>query len=173
MTQATLAKKLYDACYLTGTFKLRSGTTSHEYFDKYRFETQPHLLKEVAEALLKKINLSSFDAFAGLEMGGIPVATALSLASGKPVVFVRKAAKDYGTCRFAEGMEIKGLKLCIVEDVVTTGGQVLQSTSDLRSEGAIIEQVVCVLQRGEDLSAFTKASLSLTPLFKFSELKNT
>jgi orotate phosphoribosyltransferase len=171
MAQSELGKKLYDACYLRGEFKLRSGTISNEYFDKYRFESQPELLQEVALQLSKKIDLNSFDAFAGLEMGGIPVATALSLITKKPVVFVRKEAKPYGTCRFAEGLEIKGKRLCIVEDVVTTGGQVLQSTNDLRSEGALIKQVVCVLLRGEDISPFIKNSLTLTHLFKFSEIK--
>ena len=171
MTHTALGKALYDACYLRGEFKLRSGTISNEYFDKYRFESQPELLQQVALQLSKKLDLRRFDAFAGLEMGGIPVATALSLITNKPVVFVRKEAKPYGTCRFAEGLEVKGKRLCIVEDVVTTGGQVIQSTSDLRSEGALIEQVVCVLLRGEDTTPFSKNSLELTHLFKFSEIK--
>ena len=73
---------------------------------------------------------------AGLEMGGIPIATALSLASGIPAAFVRKKAKDYGTCKFAEGADVGGKKTLVIEDVITSGGQVLMSAADLRSVGA-------------------------------------
>ncbi|HEY1078725.1 MAG TPA: phosphoribosyltransferase family protein, partial [Bdellovibrio sp.] len=134
MTKAELAKKIYDIAHLTGEFKLRSGQVSHEYFDKYRFEAQPTLLREIAKQMAPLIPVGT-EILAGLEMGGIPVATALSLETGIPCVFVRKKAKDYGTCKFAEGLEIKGKKVCIIEDVVTTGGQVVLSTADLRSLG--------------------------------------
>lgn len=149
MTHQQLAKKVYDVCHLTGEFKLRSGQISKEYFDKYRFESQPELLKEIAKQMASLIPIGT-QVLAGLEMGGIPVATALSLETGLPVCFVRKAAKDYGTCLFAEGADIKNKKVCIIEDVITSGGQVIMSHSDLISVGAHINTVLCVINRGGD-----------------------
>ena len=95
---------------------------------------------------------------AGLEMGGIPLATALSLRTGLPMSLVRKEAKAYGTCKLAEGEDIKGKRLCVLEDVITTGGQVVKSVQDLRQQGAVVQDVLCVLLRGgkiakENLSA--------------------
>ena len=172
MNRLELARAVYDICYLTGNFKLRSGAVSHEYFDKYRFESQPHLLASIAEHLALFVPKDT-DALAGLEMGGIPIATALSLRTGLPVVFVRKKSKDYGTEKFAEGLEIKNRKLLIVEDVIATGGQVLLSTDDLRKQGAVIDHVLCVIQRGENLSAFKEKGLSLSSLFTMNDLKNS
>ena len=111
MTRQELAKKIYDIAHLTGEFKLRSGQVSNEYFDKYRFEAQPTLLREIAKQMAPLIPAGT-EILAGLEMGGIPIATALSLETGLPCVFVRKEAKEYGTCKFAEGLEISGKKVC-------------------------------------------------------------
>jgi orotate phosphoribosyltransferase len=106
-------------------------------------------------------------------MGGIPVATALALESGLPSVFVRKKAKEYGTCRVAEGLEsLKGLKVCIIEDVITTGGQVVLSAEDLRREGADVTEILCVISRqqgGEE--NLRKAGLNMQSLFTQAELK--
>lgn len=170
MTKAELAKKIYDIAHLTGEFKLRSGQISNEYFDKYRFEAQPTLLKEIAKHMAPLIPAGT-EVLAGLEMGGIPVATALSLETGIPCVFVRKEAKEYGTCQFAEGLDIKGKKVCIIEDVVTTGGQVVLSTADLRSLGAQISHVLCVIHRGPAFPEpkLTEIGLDLSPLFKKSD----
>ncbi len=167
-----LARAIYKASHLTGQFKLRSGLTSAEYFDKYRFESKPELLRAIAQALAPLVPKDT-QVLAGLEMGGIPIATALSLETGLPVVFVRKTAKDYGTCRFAEGMEsLKGLRLCVIEDVITTGGQVVISAEDLRSEGALVEHVICVISRqqgGEE--NLQKAGLKTISLFNQAQLK--
>ncbi len=173
MPKSELARKIYEICYLTGTFKLRSGQISNEYFDKYRFESMPHLLKSVAEHL-KSLIPNDTQALAGLEMGGIPIATALSLETGIPVVFVRKQAKEYGTCLFAEGIDIEGKKLCIVEDVITTGGQVLTSVQDLRNSNAVINTVLCTILRGKaDSPEFAKANLKVKYLFTGDELKSS
>ena len=83
-------------------------------------------------------------------MGGIPVATALSLCTGLPAVFVRKKAKEYGTCKFTEGADVVNKRVCIVEDVVTTGGQIILSANDLKKAGAVLRSVICVIGRGLD-----------------------
>lgn len=170
MLKTELAKKIYEVAHITGEFKLRSGQISNEYFDKYRFEARPELLSEIATQM-KALIPAGTQALAALEMGGIPIATALSLVTGLPCVFVRKEAKEYGTCQFAEGLEVKGLKLCIIEDVVTTGGQVLLSTQDLRSMGAKVEDVLCVIHRGGGEEKLREAGLRLKALFNMDELK--
>lgn len=171
MTRQELARKIYQVAYLRGEFKLRSGQTSNEYFDKYRFESQPELLRAIAEQLAPLIPKDT-EVLAGLEMGGIPIATALSLQTGLPALFVRKKAKEYGTLQVAEGLDFKNKKLCIIEDVVTTGGQVLLSTEDLRQAGAQIASVLCVIHRGEG-NPMQSANLELKPLFTMAELKST
>lgn len=170
MTKQELAKKIYDIAHLTGEFKLRSGQISSEYFDKYRFEAQPILLREIAKQMALLIPAGT-EVLAGLEMGGIPIATALSLETGIPCVFVRKEAKEYGTCQFAEGLDIKGKNVCVIEDVVTTGGQVVLSTKDLRSLGAQISHVLCVIHRGPVFPEpkLTEVGLNLSPLFMKSD----
>lgn len=169
MNRQELSRGIFESSYLRGSFKLRSGQTSSEYFDKYRFESDPKLLKAIAEQMAPLVPKGT-EILAGLEMGGIPVATALSLVTGLPTLFVRKKAKDYGTCQFAEGRDYKGKKLLIIEDVVTTGGQVLLSTEDLRKSGAIVEDVLCVIHRGTG-NPLAQAKLNLHPLFTMEELK--
>lgn len=171
MDKAQLAKKVFDVAHLTGEFLLRSGKTSNEYFDKYQFEARPEILKPIAKAMIELLP-KDFDLLGAMEMGGIPIATALALETGKEMVFIRKEAKEYGTCRFAEGPEIKGKTICIVEDVITTGGQVVISTDMLRKEGAIIKDVVAVIDRSlGDHSRLNGADLSLKSLFTMEELK--
>jgi orotate phosphoribosyltransferase len=173
MTHQELAQKIYNVCHLKGDFLLRSGQRSSEYFDKYRFESQPLLLKEIAEQM-KKLIPPDTEILAALEMGGIPVGTALSLATGIPCVFVRKSAKEYGTCQFAEGLEIKNKKVCIIEDVITSGGQVLLSTADVRGLGALVDMVLCVIHRGGEVAEMKlkETGLKLNPLFVRADFPN-
>lgn len=167
-----LAQEIYKSAYITGDFLLRSGQRSKEYFDKYRFESQPHLLRAIAKEMVPLLP-KDIDGLAGLEVGGIPIATALSLETGLPLCFVRKKAKEYGTCQFAEGFAVKGLRLCIIEDVVTSGGQVILSTEDLRKEGALISQVLCVIDREQGGREKLEAvDLTLTSLFTMTDLKS-
>ena len=169
--RVALAKRIYDTAHITGDFLLRSGARSTEYFDKYLFEADPDLLKHIALGLVDLVP-KGVDALAGLEMGGIPIATMLSHLTGLPVLFVRKKAKDYGTCKIAEGGQVKGRRLLLVEDVVTSGGAILDAAKALREEGADLAQVVCVIDRQsggpENLQ---KVGLELKPLFTMAELK--
>lgn len=171
MTQIELAKAIYDVAHITGIFLLRSGATSNEYFDKYLFEARPLLLQEIAKQLSELLP-KDVEVLAGLELGGVPIATAVSLHTGIVAAFVRKKAKDYGTCKIAEGAELKGKKIVIVEDVVTSGGQVVFSAKDLREHGAEILCAVCVIDRESGgKEALAKEGIELKPLFTMSQLK--
>src|SRR5476651_843047 len=166
-----LAKRIYDTAHITGEFTLRSGAKSTEYFDKYLFEADPDLLKHIAASMAPLVP-AGIDALAGLEMGGIPIATMLSQLTGLPVLFVRKKAKDYGTCKIAEGGLVKGRRLLIVEDVVTSGISILDAAKALREEGAELAQVICVIDRESGGPAnLAKSDLILRSLFTMSELK--
>jgi orotate phosphoribosyltransferase len=169
--RTALARRVFDAAHLTGTFTLRSGVVSEEYFDKYLFEADPRLLADLADALVPLVPAET-DALAGLELGGIPLATMLSQATGLPARFVRKEAKTYGTCRLAEGGDVVGQRLTIVEDVVTSGGAVLDAVRALRDGGAVVEVAVCVIDRESGGSAnLAEAGLVLRALFTMTELK--
>jgi orotate phosphoribosyltransferase len=166
-----LAARIYDAAHLTGTFRLRSGVVSNEYFDKYLFEGDPELLLDIATAMVELVP-DGVDALAGLELGGVPLATILSQITGLPALFVRKEAKTYGTCRLAEGGELAGRRLCIVEDVVTSGGAILDAARELRAGGAALGPVVCVIDRESGgVEKLAADDLSLRPLFTMSELQ--
>lgn len=170
MTREGLAHAIYERAHLTGTFTLRSGAVSNEYFDKYRFEADPPLLLEIARGLAALVP-DGTDTLAGLELGGVPLATMLSQVTGLPALFVRKEAKTYGTCQLAEGGEIDGRRLTIVEDVVTSGGQVVASCGDLRERGGIVETALCVIDRESGgAEALSAIGVELRPLFRMSEL---
>jgi len=166
-----LARAINDRCRLTGSFLLRSGATSDVYFDKYRFEADPIMLLAVAEQLAPMVG-ADIDALAGLEMGGIPIATMLAQCTGKPAMFVRKQAKEYGTCKLAEGGEIERQELLVVEDVVTSGGQVVISTQELRERGAKVSRAVCVIDReAGGREKLAEIGVELVALFTRSELE--
>ena len=172
MNKVELAREVFRLSHRTGTFKLRSGQTSNEYFDKYQFESQPKVLREIARMLIPLLPRDT-EILGALEMGGIPIATAIALETGHQVVFVRKLPKDYGTCRFAEGPDISGKKITLVEDVITTGGQIVISATDLRNDGAIITDVVGVIDRSEGKTEkLVAAQLKLHALFTMAELKS-
>ena len=146
MTKTELAKQIRAVSYLTGEFKLRSGNTTNFYWDKYRFESDPALLTAIAGEMVKLLP-SSCDGLAGLELGGVPLATAISLQTGIPCFYVRKEAKTYGTCNLIEGGAQEGSNLVVIEDVVTTAGQVCTSVAQIRAAGYIVERVVSVIDR--------------------------
>jgi orotate phosphoribosyltransferase len=169
-TRERLARRIRSRSHLTGHFVLRSGATSDQYFDKYLFEADPALLWDIAEAMAPLVPAET-DALAGLELGGVPLATALSQVTGLPARFVRKKAKTYGTNRLAEGGDIEGRHLLVVEDVITTGGQVRASVAELRARGAIVDAVLCVIDREEGGAAnLANDGVKLMSLFTASEL---
>jgi orotate phosphoribosyltransferase len=159
MKLARLKQTVDSRCWLSGEFALRSGKISNRYFDKYLLESDPLLLNQISEALNERIPKTT-DILAGIELGGVPLATAISLKRNIPVVFVRKAAKTYGTCQQIEGCPVQGKRITLVEDVVSTGGAVINSMEALRKQGATIDAIVCVMKRDSTLK-----QLNGVPLF--------
>ena len=130
-----MGQAICSVSHLQGDFLLQSGRRASQYFDKYQFESDPDLLRSVAKGLAPLVP-DDIEVLAGLELGGVPIATALSLATSLPVAFVREAAMEYGTAKLAEGAVIAGRRVLVVEDVITSGGQVVASTPELGSLGS-------------------------------------
>lgn len=167
---ADLVREVGSVCRVTGEFVLRSGRTTDEYFDKYQFEADPQLLDAVAVHLAELVP-DDTEVLAGLEMGGIPVVTALGRHTGLPCAFVRKKAKEYGTARLAEGADVSGRRVLVVEDVVTSGGQIAISTVELRMRGAQIDQALCVIDRQEGgAAALADDAITLISLLTRADL---
>jgi len=170
MEKLDLGREIFNISNIKGNILLRSGKISKEYFDKYLFESNPIILKEIAEHISQLIP-KDIDSLAGLEMGGIPIATAISLKTGIPCLFVRKKAKEYGTCKLAEGGDVESKRIIIIEDVITSGGAVINAVESLRDLGAIIDTVCCVIDREENgRESLKKLGLELNALFTKSEL---
>jgi orotate phosphoribosyltransferase len=148
MTRTDLARRIADVSLLRGEFTLRSGRKSNYYLDKYRFETQPDVLRELGKLFAEHIK-PGVQRVAGAELGAVSLAAATSMASGLPFVIVRNQKKDYGTSKLVEGILEKGDRVMIVEDVLTTGGQVLEAAKSLQDAGATIDRIVAVIDRME------------------------
>src|SRR5437764_14424135 len=148
MTKEQLAKRISELALLRGEFTLRSGRKSNYYLDKYRFETQPDVLEALGRMFADRVG-AHVDRIAGAELGAVPLAAAASIYSGKPCVFIRNQKKDYGTAKQVEGVLNPGETVMIVEDVLTTGGQVLESCKVLAGMGVKIDRIVGVIDRME------------------------
>lgn len=170
MKHDELARALYEISHLTGRFTLRSGLVADEYFDKFRFTSHPILLGAIADAMAELLP-PGVHALAGLEMGGVPLAAALALRTGVPATYVRKARKTYGTQKIAEGADIAGRRLVVIEDVVSTAGQIVLSTADLRDEGATVSTAITVIDREMGgTEALAAIGVELRALFTMAEL---
>jgi orotate phosphoribosyltransferase len=173
MTRDELAAALAQHAYLEGDFVLRSGRRSRYYLDKYRFETQPAVLAPLGDLLVEAIAdvEPNADRLAGPELGAVALAAAASLASGLPFLIVRKAAKGYGTANRLEGVWQEGERVCLVEDVVTSGGAAIEAVEALRAAGLVCETAVCVVDREEGGAAeLARHAVELRPLYRASEL---
>jgi orotate phosphoribosyltransferase len=163
--RAELIDKMKEIALLHGEFTLRSGKKSNWYFDKYRFEGIPSIMRSVAHHMARLIPAGT-DRLAGIELGGIPMCTALSLETDIPCMFIRKKAKEHGTAAQIEGVYEKSDNILVVEDVVTTGGQAIIMIKQLREEGLNITGVVAVLNRSEGSNeAFEAESIPFMSLF--------
>lgn len=171
MERRELAARIYEAAHLSGTFTLRSGQTASEYFDKFQFTSRPELLRAVADELAALVP-AEVEVLAGLQLGGVPLAAALSLRTGLPAVYVRLERKTYGTCRISEGVDVRHRVVAVIEDVVTTGGQIGVSAADLREEGADVRFALAVVDRQQGgHEHLAKHGLEFRALFTSSELQ--
>jgi orotate phosphoribosyltransferase len=172
MDRNELAKRIRQTAYLEGDFTLRSGRKSKYYLDKYLFETQPDILRALGTMFVGFVQPGT-TLIAGAELGGVSLAAAAALASGKPFVIIRNAKKDYGTSKPFEGRLTDGDSVLLAEDIATTGGQVLEAAKLIREIGAKVERIVAVIDRQEGAkqnieqagfvfdSLFTKADLGI------------
>jgi orotate phosphoribosyltransferase len=170
---AELGRALRDVAYLEGDFVLRSGKRSRYYLDKYRFETQPDLLGPLGEAIAQAVREHEPEAvrLAGPELGAVPLTTAASLAGGLPFVIVRGEAKAHGTGNRLEGLYEEGECVCLVEDVVTSGGAAVSAVQALREAGLQVSNAVCVVDREEGgADELARHAVRLRPLFTASQL---
>ena len=173
LTDAELGAALREHAYLEGDFVLRSGRRSRYYLDKYRFETRPDLLGPLGERIARAVGEHEPEAvrLAGPELGAVPLAAAASLASGLPFLIVRKEAKEYGTGNRLEGVFQPGECVCLIEDVVTSGGAAVEAIEALREAGLTCSNAVCVVDREEGgVDALARVAVRLRPLFRASEL---
>jgi orotate phosphoribosyltransferase len=149
MTDAEFAQAIKRAAYLEGDFTLRSGKKSKYYLDKYLFETQPELLRELGRRFARHAH-AGINRIAGAELGAIALAAAASLETGKPFVIVRNSKKaGYGTGKLIEGRIEKGDRVLLVEDIVTSGGQAIEAMKVLTDAGATVDKLVAVIDRQE------------------------
>ena len=148
LTKVQLARRIKDVAYLEGDFTLRSGRKSKYYLDKYLFETQPDILESLG-ALMAERRSADVARIAGAELGGVALAAATALAARLPFFIVRNAKKDYGTGKLIEGAIAAGDNVLLVEDIATTGGQVLEAAKVIAAQGAKVDRIIAVIDRQE------------------------
>jgi orotate phosphoribosyltransferase len=173
MTRDELLAAIRELAYLEGDFVLRSGRRSDYYLDKYRFETEPDVLAALGDAVAAAIaeHDREADRIAGPTVGGVVVAAAASLASRVPFLIVRGEQKAYGTGKRIEGAYEPGERVCLVEDVVTTGGALVEAVAALREAGLECRTAICIVDREEGGSdVLARHAVRLRPLFRASEV---
>ncbi len=146
MDKKQLAQRVKEASYLEGDFILRSGKRSTYYLDKYLFETQPDILRALGQEFCKHLT-GDVTLIAGAELGGVALAAATAMEAGKPWIIVRNSKKDYGTSKMIEGKISPGDVVLLVEDIATTGGQVLEAAKIITEAGATVKKIVCTIDR--------------------------
>jgi orotate phosphoribosyltransferase len=173
VTHDELGALLVDRALLEGDFVLRSGRRSSWYLDKYRFETDPEILRALGERLAGAVDEHEPEAvrLAGPALGAVALAASAAMASGVPFIIVRGETKEYGTAKRIEGPFEPGELVCLLEDVVTSGGALAEAVSALREEGLVVRNAVCVVDREEGGSdALARVGVRLRTLFRASEL---
>ncbi len=173
MNDAELRRALVEAAYLEGDFVLRSGKRSRYYLDKYRFETRPDLLAALGDRIAAAVGEHDPEAvrLAAPVLGGVVLAASASLVSGLPFLMIRDAAKEYGTANRIEGPFEPGECVCLVEDIVTSGGALLEALAAARDAGLVVRTAVCVVDREEGgADALARLAVRLRPLFRAGEL---
>ena len=173
MTGDPLGLLLVEHALIEGDFVLRSGRRSSWYLDKYRFETQPVLLRALGERLGARARDVEPEVvrLAGPALGAVALAASASMASGLPFVIVRGETKEHGTANRIEGPFERGELVCLVEDVVTSGGALAEAVHALREAGLVVRNALCVVDREEGgADALARLGVRLRPLFAAGEL---
>jgi orotate phosphoribosyltransferase len=171
VTRQELAERIRAAAYLEGEFTLRSGRKSSFYIDKYLFETQPDILAELGRRLAEKVGPRT-TLIAGAELGGIALAAAASMAANLPFVIIRNAKKGYGTGKMYEGKLQSRDRVLLVEDIATTGGQVVEAAKLITEAGAKVERIVAVVDRGQGAAgSITGAGFVFESLLNSADLR--
>lgn len=168
-----LGRLLVEHALLEGDFLLRSGRRSTWYLDKYRFETLPDLLRPIGERLAATAHEAEPGAvrLAGPALGAVALAASASMASGLPFIIIRDATKAYGTANRIEGPCNEGEVVCLLEDVVTSGGALAESVSAIREAGLVVRNAVCVVDREEGgQDALARLGVRLHSLYRASDL---
>lgn len=170
MDKSQLAHRIASVALLRGNFTLRSGRTSTFYLDKYLFSTQPEVLTQLGKLFAQRLEAGT-TRLAGAELGGIPLVSAASMASGIPCVFIRNQKKDYGTAKQLEGVLVAGDRVVIVEDVATTGGQALEAAKVIQEQGGIVTRIIATIDRMEGARENIEAAgIAFESLFTVKEL---
>ncbi len=170
MVNKVLGQQLIKIARQEGKFLLKSGVTSNVYWDKFKFESDPKILAKIAAELAKLLSRRA-QVLGGMELGGIPLVTALSAKTGLPATYIRKETKKYGTTKKFEGAVIKDKRTILVEDIVTSGGSVKDGIIALREAGAVVDKVVCVILRSEQTRVVVQSlGIKLEYLFTMAEL---
>lgn len=157
-------------------FVLSSGQTSEYYIDGKKTTTDAEGLFCVSSLILDHVKKFQADAIGGPTLGADPISAGVSMLShihGKPMAsyLVRKSVKDHGTRNRIEGTTIKGKRVIVVEDVITTGGSVLSAIQAIREAGADILEMICIVDREQGATELlSKGDLRFTSLFRISEL---
>ena len=146
MDRQLLIKRIKETAYLEGDFVLRSGKRSKYYLDKYLFETCPDILRALGREFAAHVT-EDVTVIAGAELGGVALAAAAAMETGKNWVIIRNSKKAYGTGKMVEGVLKAGDVVLLVEDIATTGGQVLEAANIITQAGATVKKIVCVIDR--------------------------
>ena len=162
-------------CVKFGEFILASGKKSNYYVDIKKATTNPRVLKTAAQLIKSYLNdeLNENLKIAGVELGSVPIATAVSIETEKDLIIIRKKAKDYGTKNKIEGTLNENDKVIVVEDVTTTGGSVAKAVDEIRKNGGVVEKVFVIVDRMEGAKENLKnMDVELIPLVNVDELKD-
>jgi orotate phosphoribosyltransferase len=170
MTRQELIKRIKETAYLEGDFTLRSGKKSKYYLDKYLFETCPDILRQLGKEFARFVG-DDVTLIAGAELGGVALAAATAMETGKNWIIVRNSKKGYGTGKLVEGKINKGDVVLLVEDIATTGGQVLEAAKVITETGAKVKAIVCTIDRKQGAGeAITQAGYKFESILTKDDL---
>ncbi len=170
MTRKELIKRIKETAYMEGDFTLRSGKKSKYYLDKYLFETCPDILKALGAEFAKYVT-NDVTLIAGAELGGVALAAVTAMETGRNWIIVRNSKKGYGTGKMIEGVLKDNDTVLLVEDIATTGGQVLEAAKVITEAGAKVKEIVCVIDRKQGAAEnITAAGYKFESIFTKNDL---